>query len=722
MNIMLVLIPVSAAFSFFPVIKRFLSNYSQEQNQTMLKIVSSEMDRSLERAEQINSYLLTQSNVKQISYSDKINIGEISYLQSKVFTDLKNFGLQDNILDDVLVYYPGGHKVISQHGAMDLDLYLSLYLKNSGYSDKYVLQYLERFHFNEFWKIGALDKGILISSNSTSAFLNIDFQVCCILDMERFLSSFADMCWDQQISMLILDDANEVVASVGTPLASDINWPEATKGSLFLDNGEAAVFVQESSQLGWRYVAVIPDSVYNHDARTGQFYSVVVLLICTLLGACLSFMNTKRVYSPLHKLMNVFGANESTLVKDEYIWLNSKANEMIARQEQSNARLKAEELYLKKFELVRMLEHVYISNDSEQDEILHFTHDYFQVVLFALQTKTGEGLASMDEAERALLLEAVCTFIQDFFKNWASVYCALMGKNLAVVFNLPDVSHELQTSMFDKLQLKLQDSIHLKSHVFLGGFHEGQVGIYYSHEEARALIPYISLLDENVLDFKDIGNKQSDFEYSTEQEQKIINAIRAGKADDAEKIINMILESNFKNRTLYRYQILIFNILGTLMKAGDSLGYSKFVADLEESSRLSTQLPVEDIEQSFSVFINKLCEHSGESKKTRSTEFIEEVESYLQENHCDTDLNISTLAEKFNITPSYLSALFKKRFGKSLLQRINELRVNNSIKMLKGSDTISDIAVAVGFRDSNSYIRVFRNIHGMTPGQYRNRL
>ena len=157
------------------------------------------------------------------------------------------------------------------------------------------------------------------------------------------------------------------------------------------------------------------------------------------------------------------------------------------------------------------------------------------------------------------------------------------------------------------------------------------------------------------------------------------------------------------------------------MKAGNSLGYTKFLEDLEESNQLSTQLPVEDIEQKFSVFINKLCEHSGESKKTRSTEFIEEVEIYLQENHCDSDLNISTLAEKFDITPAYLSALFKKRFGKSLLQRMNELRVDTSIGMLKGCDTISDIAVSVGFRDSNSYIRVFRNIHGMTPGQFRSR-
>jgi AraC-like DNA-binding protein len=722
MNIMLVLIPVFVALSLFPTIKRFLMDNARAQNSSTLRIVSSEMDRTLERAGQINDYLLTQSNVTQISYSDKLDIGELTYLQSKVFADLRNFGLKDNIFDDVLVYYPGGRKVISQHGAMDLDLYISLYLEGSGYGAEEISDYLDRFHYNEFQKIGSLDKGILISSNADSAFLNTEFQVCCIIDMTRFLSVFSAMCWDPRISIQILDDKNDVIATVGASLDFDGDCICDGDGSELAGDKDVAVFVEESSHLDWRYVAMIPDSVYNKDARTGQFYFTIILVFCTLFGAFLSFSNTKRVFSPLQNLMKVFGANENTLVKDEYIWLNSKANAMIADQKQSLERLEAEEIYLRKFELLRLLEHAYLPNDNEQADVLHFAHDCFQVVLLALKTREGAGFSKLEEKDRAVLSQAVCTLIQEFFQDQVDVYCALTGENLAIVFDLPDENHELQISTLDRLQQKLETDLHVESHMFLGGLHQGKEGIYYSHEEARALIPYISLLDEKVLDFKDIDNKNGNFEYSTEQEQKIINAIRVGKADDAMDLINAILESNCKKRTLYEYQVLLFNVLGTLMKVGKSMGYSRFLAELEESTQLSTQLPVEEIEQKFAVFVKKLCDHSGESKKARSTEFIEEVELYLQEKHCDTDLNISTLAEKFDITPSYLSALYKKRYGKSLLQRLNELRIATSLKLLEGSDTIADIAVSVGFRDSNSYIRVFRNVYGITPGQMRSRL
>ena len=106
-------------------------------------------------------------------------------------------------------------------------------------------------------------------------------------------------------------------------------------------------------------------------------------------------------------------------------------------------------------------------------------------------------------------------------------------------------------------------------------------------------------------------------------------------------------------------------------------------------------------------------ETSGNAK------FCEEIKEYIQENYSDPDLNISQAAIHFGITPSYLSGIFKKETGMSLLGYISEVRTEKAKDLLAGEITIAEVAKRAGFRDSAALIRTFKKNVGMTPGQYR---
>ena len=71
------------------------------------------------------------------------------------------------------------------------------------------------------------------------------------------------------------------------------------------------------------------------------------------------------------------------------------------------------------------------------------------------------------------------------------------------------------------------------------------------------------------------------------------------------------------------------------------------------------------------------------------------------------------------MTPTYLSAQFKKETGVALLAYISNVRVEAAKQLLAQGLSVAKIAEQTGYRDSGSLIRVFKKVTGMTPGQYK---
>ena len=93
---------------------------------------------------------------------------------------------------------------------------------------------------------------------------------------------------------------------------------------------------------------------------------------------------------------------------------------------------------------------------------------------------------------------------------------------------------------------------------------------------------------------------------------------------------------------------------------------------------------------------------------------------YLSVNYCNKDLSQETVSGLFHLSPSYFGALFKSVTGKTFVQYLNNLRVENAYRMLTSSNMkIYQIAEKVGFSDVHYFIRVFRKIAGTSPNQYR---
>lgn len=95
---------------------------------------------------------------------------------------------------------------------------------------------------------------------------------------------------------------------------------------------------------------------------------------------------------------------------------------------------------------------------------------------------------------------------------------------------------------------------------------------------------------------------------------------------------------------------------------------------------------------------------------------------YIQE-HLETELTLSLLAEHFEKNASFLSYQFSKEVGISLTNYIHQERIQASIRYLATTNlSISKIAARVGFDDFNYYSKLFKKQIGKTPSEYRKML
>ena len=78
------------------------------------------------------------------------------------------------------------------------------------------------------------------------------------------------------------------------------------------------------------------------------------------------------------------------------------------------------------------------------------------------------------------------------------------------------------------------------------------------------------------------------------------------------------------------------------------------------------------------------------------------------------------LASQVNLSQSYISRLFKLKYNISVAQYINSVRIKKAKELiLLGNDSIKAISIKVGFSGDSQFIRAYKRIEGVTPGNFR---
>lgn len=208
-------------------------------------------------------------------------------------------------------------------------------------------------------------------------------------------------------------------------------------------------------------------------------------------------------------------------------------------------------------------------------------------------------------------------------------------------------------------------------------------------------------------------------------ENELIEAVSQGNAHKAELMMAGFSSLTFESRTsdqlrnMKNYCI----IMNTLMRKAAEKGRVHPVHLDRVSSnyarRIEALRSLNDISDFMLEMMRAYCrlvkQHSIQSYSPLVQRAMIRIESDLA-----GDLSLRTIAAKSNVSPGYLSGLFKKETGQTFTTYVNGRRIAMATHLLKTTHLqVQTIAQHCGILDFHYFCRLFKSIVGVTPTEYR---
>ena len=102
------------------------------------------------------------------------------------------------------------------------------------------------------------------------------------------------------------------------------------------------------------------------------------------------------------------------------------------------------------------------------------------------------------------------------------------------------------------------------------------------------------------------------------------------------------------------------------------------------------------------------------------SDLLARIYAVIAQSYDSCNFSIQDAAEKLSLSSSYLGQYFKQQTGETLTGYVAQLRVRKACTLLQSTSMpLQMVSESVGYYNQNSFIRRFKQITGVTPGEYR---
>lgn len=143
---------------------------------------------------------------------------------------------------------------------------------------------------------------------------------------------------------------------------------------------------------------------------------------------------------------------------------------------------------------------------------------------------------------------------------------------------------------------------------------------------------------------------------------------------------------------------------------------------LMDFSRHSGLYAKEILSCSLSLILMEITQEFIDSTQKENSHYsavVFRASEWIRSN-CHRQITIHDIARSVNYNTEYLSSLFKRETGFTLVQYLNKSRIEISKNLLSANNiSIKEAAYSCGFNDEKYFMKIFKRFEGMTPMQYK---
>ena len=174
----------------------------------------------------------------------------------------------------------------------------------------------------------------------------------------------------------------------------------------------------------------------------------------------------------------------------------------------------------------------------------------------------------------------------------------------------------------------------------------------------------------------------------------------------------------FSRLAIKRYPKLKILILTSF----DDFSYAKKCIGIGITEYLLKPIVKNEIENVLESVTKQLDEEKTQDETSEIDELVgildnvkmKDVEMYLKKNYQDSNLNLTSVAQKFGFNTSYLSRKFKEKRGYGFVEYLIAIRMKQAEKLATQGELMYRTAEKVGIPDPNYFGKSFRKYHGIS--------
>jgi YesN/AraC family two-component response regulator len=544
------------------------------------------------------------------------------------------------------------------------------------------------------------------------------------------------MVLDGNYDVLIRDGDNLLEDEARNTLISELKEKNIQQGfyKFSSTNKKLGISFRKSNYSGWTYVSVYNISDITEDSRTIGWVTFIICLAMMLGVSFISILGSSVIYNPIKNIYDTvvksIDPRNNARPNDEFAYIGEGINTLVTKHTEMEEQLQRQMVQLEELFLIKL-----VNGELDKNEIalklvsLGYEKLWNWLGIISIQIDSFEN-TKYRENDRELIMFSINNIICDVVSKDVRFNPALINKVQVVLVGGDQNTQEAFKESTYEISTAIQENV--KKLLGLGisvgisrTFHElSNTQIAYK-ESIEALMCSIRFGEETLLYFEDVQPeveiKQS---YPNNIEEELISAINHGEAEKAEKLLNDLVDDISKKKLSFsEYQVcitrLLINIIGILQDSGESVNIL-----FDKQDRLFDELyaltNLNEIKKWFNKVvikpvINRLEERRGSQYKNILTEVIRMIEEEY-----DTDISLESCAARLNYHPSYIWRVLKKEMDITFSDYLSKFRLTKAKQLLEQSDMpIGEIAEKLRYNNSQNFIRYFKKLEGVTPGQYR---
>ena len=714
---------------------RLVREQSEDMAQRMLEGIRDRVDTYMNSIWQMNLIAAQLDTVNDMLAAQTGTESEEAYGLYRVGRELEMFYSFDQSLEDLFVYFTDNRKMAGRNGSLSLELYGQMYLE-SAEKGKFLEDYFSVPHYRECVRLsGENGRNRLLCVLSDLSALGNDvprYTVGAVVSEDYLKKLLQSVGWmEGTISMVQDRDGTVLWGTEDYAFLQQVsgNFPVSDTKNRYqtMEAGgqKYAAMAKVSEMTGWTYTILIPVSVIEQGADQMQRYYFLMLFGCTAVGGIAAGAVSRKQFRPvkaMQELLNQFShasGGKMPKGKESYHWLQEQVDRFFEERINTMTILRQDRRELKNYYLLRLLENSYT---EDMDENLKNCQIVFEYPYYAvIQLFPAESAARAEE--ESLMLFVIKNIFSELLESGGDmrVYMVHVGKRVAGIINLqnPGSMDQLYDHIYRAQEL-IEENFQQKIAALVSDCYGSRMEIFKAYQDSCELEEYLPFSEDLVLCSKDIQDLGKTYHYNAELDQKLLNAVKAGNEELAEEQLVLILNPYDMGKiSLNVYRCLVFDIWRTISRAAEESGSSDAAAQYSLEEELFADVSPGRIKEKFTEQIRQICRCIQQAQKEggRDKELSRKVQAYILEHFRDPDLNVSQIGLQFHLTPSYLSSLYKKQTGGSLLEYLNQARLAEAERLLKQGFSVTETAKQAGFRDSTYLIRVYKKKNGITPGQ-----